>query len=63
MTTICEFQSYKRSEDDADNYMPKVYCKKNKDVCYSQKPCQKEGKWVVSEHAHLYCRDFKFMGQ
>lgn len=61
MVTFCRFASYKKTEDTYDEAYNsyKITCAKKGKICEHQRPCKDKHKWIISEMARNYCRDFK----
>lgn len=59
--TMCEYQSYKRIDN--DDLKPKIFCKKHKELCHGQRYCSQLSKFIISERVNMCCRDFKQVGQ
>jgi len=56
--SLCKFQSYKKEYKDELN-QKQIYCSKNQCLCYGQRYCTEQHKWIVSERAKYICKDFK----
>lgn len=61
MATFCKFMSYKKMDESYDNISDsyKITCVKYGRLCTSQRYCGEKHKWIISEMARNYCRDFK----
>lgn len=57
MNNIC-INAYKNSKHKDENGEQLVVCQKTGDICIAQRYCTNESKYIVSERANVYCKDY-----
>lgn len=59
--TFCAYMSRRKNEHsyDVNTDTVKITCVKTGKLCTSQRFCNNENKWIISEVAGSYCQSYK----